>query len=182
MNNKNIIKQILNEGTKDDITRIAVFDFDGTLVNSPLPEEGKVEYEEKTGQKWPYSGWWGRAESLDTNIFDISPIPSVQSAYRNERKNPNTLVVMLTGRIKKLSGQVEDILSTNGFRFDGYYYNDGGSTLTYKINTLSKLLSEYPNVKSIALWDDRIEHVDAFKAWGTGLENIDFNITVVDGA
>lgn len=182
MANKDTIKKILKEGTENDnITRIAVFDFDGTLVNSPLPEEGKVEYQEKTGEKWPYSGWWGRPESLDVEIFDIIPISSVLSDYKKERSNPSTLVIMLTGRIKKLSPHVENILSIYGFKFDEYHYNNGGSTLTYKINTLNDVLSQHPNVKSIAMWDDRLEHIEPFKVWGSTLKDIDFEITAVDG-
>ncbi len=35
------IRQILKEGTDvDTIKRIAVFDFDGTLVDTPTPERG----------------------------------------------------------------------------------------------------------------------------------------------
>jgi hypothetical protein len=181
MNTKATIQQILKEGTSDNIERISVFDFDGTLVNSPLPEEGKLIYKEKTGEDWSYMGWWGRPESLDANIFDIEPIPSVQSAYRKERSQPNTLVVMLTGRIEKLAPQVEGILNINGFRFDLYEYNNGGATLQSKINTLEDLLQKYPNVKSISMWEDRIQHVDSFKAWGEVQKNISFNITVVYG-
>jgi hypothetical protein len=181
MNTKEVIKKILKEETSNEsITRIVVFDFDGTLVNSPLPENGRLEYKEKTGQDWPYQGWWGRPESLDTNIFDIDTIPSVISAYRKERSNLNTLLVMLTGRIKKLSTQVEAILNLNGLKFDVYEYNNGGSTLTSKINTLDNLLKVYPNVKSLSMFDDRVEHIDAFKAWGAAHDNINFDITVVD--
>lgn len=181
MNTKQTIRQILKEGTSDNIDRIVVFDFDSTLVNSPLPEEGKTIYKEKTGEDWPYMGWWGKPESLDMNIFDIAPLPSVQSAYTKERSNPNTLVVMLTGRIKKLAPQVEDILNTYGFRFDLYEYNNGGTTLRSKINTLESLLKSYQNVKSISMFDDRIEHIDSFKAWGDIHKGISFNITLVDG-
>jgi len=44
---------------KSDITRICVWDFDGTLINTPVPEKGYVQYKEKTGQDWPHKGWWG---------------------------------------------------------------------------------------------------------------------------
>lgn len=32
---------------KSDITRICVWDFDGTLINTPVPEKGYVQYKEK---------------------------------------------------------------------------------------------------------------------------------------
>lgn len=181
MNSKHTIKRILRESTENNnITRIAVFDFDGTLVNSPLPDEGRKEYETITGQKWPHKGWWGRAESLDTNIFDIKPIQSVLSAYKKEKSIPNTLVIMMTGRIQALSKQVESILSKYGFKFDEYHYNNGGSTLNYKKDTLDDLVNRYPNVKSMILFDDRLEHVEPFKQWGSGLKDIDFDVIHVE--
>jgi hypothetical protein len=163
----NTIRSILRESSEDkNITRIAVFDFDGTLANTPLPENGVIEYKEKTGENWPYKGWWGRPESLDTEIFDIDTIPSVISAYKQEKSDPSTLVVMLTGRIKKLSNEVEKILNQNGLSFDLYEYNNGGSTITSKINTLDDLLNKYENVESMVLFDDRDEHIPSFELWG----------------
>jgi hypothetical protein len=182
MDKKQIIRKILKEDIgSDNITRIAVFDFDGTLSDTPMPDTGRVEYEKITGSPWLHKGWWGRPETLDMDIFDIKPIPSVISAYKEERANPNTLVVMLTGRIPKLSSEVEKILSSYGLRFDVYEYNNGGATLNSKIDTMERLLKQYPNVKSIKMWDDRLEHIPAFKAWGSSLDGVDFNITVVEG-
>ena len=42
------------------------FDFDGTLVHSPTPHEGKPVWLKETGMVWPYNGWWGKSETLDT--------------------------------------------------------------------------------------------------------------------
>lgn len=180
MNNKQTIRQILKEVAGKDITKISVFDFDGTLVNTPLPDTGKLQYKEKTGKDWPYMGWWGRGESLDMDIFDMPTIPSVISAYKEERKNPHTLMVMLTGRLPKHHDLIKKILDSKGLKFDIYEYNNGGSTLHSKIKSMNELLRKYPNVKSLEMWDDRIEHIDSFKAWGNSLENIDYNINVVD--
>jgi hypothetical protein len=44
---------------------LLVYDFDGTLANTPTPREGKIMYENKIGQAWPHVGWWGRQESLE---------------------------------------------------------------------------------------------------------------------
>ena len=46
------------------IEELHVYDFDGTLVDTPVPERGMAEFEEATGTPWPHRGWWGRAESL----------------------------------------------------------------------------------------------------------------------
>ena len=78
---KEKIKQILRENTEDQITKLSVFDFDGTTVDTGMPDTHKIIYKEKTGEDWPHKGWWGRPESLDTNIFDFKAIPEVKSAY-----------------------------------------------------------------------------------------------------
>jgi hypothetical protein len=180
MDTRKTIKQILREDvTKNKPTKLAVFDFDGTLAYSPEPEIGKPKYKEVTGQDWPHKGWWGRAESLDTNIFDIPVNPSVVSDYKKEKSNPDTLVIMMTGRIPKLSKEVEDILSANNLSFDYYLYNNESSTLDFKINTMDRLLSKYPTITEVEMWDDRDEHIGPFQAWGSTLNNIDFHINHV---
>lgn len=176
------IKQILKEGTNaDQIKRIAVFDFDGTLVDTPTLETGAERYKEKKGMAWPHKGWWGRGESLDMDVFEMPLITSVHQAYLKEKSTPDTLVVMVTGRIQRLSHEVEKILASYGLRFDGYFYNNGGGTLEFKIGVFDELLKEHPNAKSMAIWDDRLEHIPTFKAWGVAHPDLDFNITVVEG-
>lgn len=179
MENKEIIKQILQEGNHRDITRIAIFDFDGTLVDTPLFDTHKDIYHQKVGSPWPHAGWWGKSDSLDMDIFDMPEIPSVMTDYRIEKANPNTLMVMLTGRIPKLSQHVEKVLAAKGYSFDEYVYNNGGTTITSKIATLDDLLQQYPNVTSVAMWEDREEHINSFKAWGASQKDLDFNITHV---
>jgi hypothetical protein len=166
-----------------EITTLSVFDFDGTLIDSPMPDTGRVEYEQKTGKPWPHQGWWGRVESLDMDVFDIKPIPSVIADYKTEKVDPNTSVIMLTGRMQKLSDKVMAILKANGLEFDGYYFNRGGSTDVEKIRTLNKVLDEQPSIKVVKMWDDRLEHIPIFEQWGkekveSGVLE-DFNITVV---
>ena len=181
MENKETIKKILKESVGKEITRFAVFDFDGTLIDTPLPEDGKKIWKEKTGTDWPNAGWWSKPESLDMKVFDMPVIPSVIEAYKQERSNPNTLVVMMTGRIKRLSVQVETILDSKGLTFDKYVYNMGGSTLHSKITSMDEILKEYPTIKSVQMFDDRVEHIDSFKTWGHNLKGISFNITLVEG-
>lgn len=163
--------------------KLSVFDFDGTLVNTPLPEEGKKEYKEKTGEDWPHVGWWGQPLSLDSEIFDMNIIPSVIRAYLKEINDPNTMVVMVTGRVNKLSGLVKKILDDNGLKFHEYHFNNGGSTESAKKKTFDKILSENPSITEMELWDDRVEHIPIFQAWGDEKLESDrldkFNINVV---
>jgi len=149
-----------------DINKIAIFDFDGTLMDTPHAEEGKREWEEKTGSPYPHRGWWSKRESLDTEVFDIQPIKSTISDYVIESDTPNTYMVMLTGRLPNQKDQVEDILHSNDIVFDEYHYKDDGDTLTSKLNTIVSLLNRFPNTELIEMYEDREPHAIAFQEWG----------------
>lgn len=151
----------------EKITKISFFDFDGTLINSPTPLSGGEKiYKEKTGKNWPHIGWFSKSESLDMDVFDIPVIPSVVADYRTESKNPNTVTVMMTGRLKKLANEVKTILFAHGLIFDEYYFNYGGTTLDGKIKAMNELLDKYPDVIDISFHDDRVPHMETFKNWG----------------
>lgn len=166
-----------------NVTKLSVFDLDGTLLDTPLPDSGRKLYQEKTGKPWPYQGWWGREESLDSSIFDMKPIASVMADYKAEKAKENTAVIMLTGRISRLANKVESILSEKGYSFDGYYYNNGGRTDAEKIKTLNELLDKFTSIEFIEMWDDRMEHIPTFEQWGkTKVEEgrlKDFQVNVV---
>lgn len=163
---KEIIKKMIREGLEDNITKISIFDFDGTLMATPEPETGMKIYKEKTGKDWPFQGWWGRNESLDMDIFDIKPISSVIADYNKERVKPNTRVIMMTGRIPKNADYVEKILNKYNITFDEYIYKKASDTLSFKINNLEEMLKSYPKLKEIEIWEDRVLHSKAFEEWG----------------
>jgi hypothetical protein len=167
-------KRVLKE-EKENIHKISIFDFDGTLMNTPSPSEGKSEWESKTNKTYPHIGWWSKPESLDTTIFNITPISSTIESYENEKDNPETLIIMLTGRIPNLSNQIEEILTTNKVYFDEYHYKGDGDTLSSKINTIKSLLNRYPNVELIEMWEDRVNHAKEFELWG---KNNNVNIKI----
>lgn len=151
------------------ITKISIFDFDGTLIDTPLPEFGKKHYEDKTGIKWPYKGWWGRELTLDMDIFDMPVVPQVIKAYNKEVTNESACVVMLTGRMEIMRPHVIKILDSHNLKFDEYHFNKFGATEVAKMRTMEKLLLKYPDVTQIELWDDRVEHIPIFEAFGQRL-------------
>ena len=163
----------------DNITKIAIFDFDGTLMDTPHPDTGKIEWEEKTGKDYPHRGWWSKRESLDTNIFDINPINDTVLEYLAEYEDPNTLVIMLTGRLPNQADQVEGILNSQGIIFDEYHYKDNGDTLSSKFSTLHSLLNRYPNVNFIEIYEDRESHARSFAEWGKE-NNVDIKVNLVE--
>ncbi len=144
------------------ITKIAIFDFDGTLVDSPLPDTGKPIFKEKTGKEWPHIGWFGKAESLDIDVFDIPLIDSVKEAYDALKLEEETLMVMLTGRRGVLAKEVERIIEAHELVFDEYHYNNGGATEDAKMKTMDRLLIKYQDVTEMIMFDDRLIHIPLF--------------------
>ena len=164
------------------INKISIFDFDGTLMKTPHPEEGKKQWEEFTGKEYPHIGWWSKPESLDDAVFDIQPIENTVTDYLREKSNPDTLVIMLTGRIPHQAEQIEELLLLHNISFDEYHYKGNGDTLSSKFNTIKSLLNRFPNVKEIEMWEDREPHAIEFKQWGkeNGV-NLKVNLVTSDG-
>jgi len=151
------------------IIKLAIFDFDGTLINTPLPDEAKKIWLEKTGNPWPHEGYWGRHESLDMEIFEMPTVESVITDYEKEIADENTAVVLLTGRMVKLTDHVMAILKAKKLTFDDYHLNRGGETSQAKIKSMEKLLVKYTNATEITMWDDRISHIPIFQEFGDKL-------------
>ena len=154
---------------KTKITKLAIFDFDGTLIDTPLPIDGKLTYLEKKGESWPHRGWWGQGLSLDMDIFEMPVIEDVIASYEKEKLNSNTGLIVLTGRLEGLRTEVKAILDAKGLEFDEIHLNTGGRTENVKMRTISKLLKKFPEVTQVELWDDRLEHIPIFEAFGQGL-------------
>lgn len=187
----NIKKKLMEELGDRVITKLAVFDFDSTLVNTPLPKmvkKGKEvvatspTWEEKTGEKWPHKGWWGRKDSLNMDVFDMTVNQEVVDEFKKAKDDPNTLTVMMTGRVDSLSDEVKEVLKSEGLlNFDEYKFNTGGESGVIKIKQLDELLEKYPSITTVEMWDDRDKHIPRFQAWGDSKQDIKFKITHVKG-
>lgn len=162
----------------NDIKKISIFDFDGTLVDSPKPEDGMSIWEEVNGYEYPFKTWWDRVESLDQEVFDIDTIESTIYDYNEEYENEDTLVIMLTGRLSKFRDTVKKILYSKGLVFDEYHFKDIDNTLLSKVNKIEELLHRYPNVEEIEMWEDRKHHAKAFEIWGE-TNGIPINVNLV---
>lgn len=179
---------ILREGVVDDkIKRIAIFDFDGTLIDTDTPESGKPLWFKEFGFEWPFKGWWGRPESLDSriyfqkdnklmpgvkekglkkNIFDNTVIAKTFSAYKEESSRPDTMTILLTGRHSGVGNLVTNILNNVGITFDEYIYKTGGlDTADFKIDVLNNLANQNPDLEEMEIWEDRDDHMPIFQSW-----------------
>jgi hypothetical protein len=162
--------------------RLAVFDFDATLVDSPEKEEGKMIWQEKTGQEYPHIGWWGRKESLDTSIFDIKAFPSVLNQLNQETNIPDTHVIILTSRMEKLRPEVEKVLDMNNIFVDDVILKKGNEG---KGDVILRIVQYNPDLEEINVYDDYMDKnpskiAEYLKIKDLLPENIKYNLYLAD--
>jgi len=143
------------------IKRLAFYDMDGTLMDTPHPEDGKVQWEKVNGEKYPYEGWWGKAESLDLDVFDIKPFPSVLSQLKDDTARPDTYTVLLTSRVQKLLPQIQKILQKHGIKFNDLSLKNGSAD---KGDRIKNYINKFPDVKEISVFDDRKKELDILRS------------------
>ncbi len=152
------------------IKTINIFDFDGTLCASPEnTQENRLIWESVTNKKWPHKGqkWWYEIETLDYKVFDIKLHQSIADIATASMNDPSIYTVLLTGRVPKFSSYVKEICRLNGLGyFDAYYFNDVSNTPTFKLAKMEFLKNEFPHVKNMVMWEDRVEHIPIFQKWG----------------
>lgn len=144
------------------ITKLVAIDFDDTLSNSPHPEEGKEIWKEKTGQEYPYLGWWSKPESLNTDVFDITMFDSVKSILTKEGNNPDTYVIILTSRLEKLRPQIQAILDANNIHVDKLDMR-ADEKETSKGEKILKYITEFPDLNEIDVYDDKESNLLDYK-------------------
>jgi hypothetical protein len=162
----------------EEIKKLVIYDFDGTLFKSPDDKEGKEIYEEETGEPWPFKGWWGRNESLLPPIVPQKPDPHwyIQDVVSNQKKDsedPNAKVVLMTGRPFQIKNRVMEILDHAGIRFDNTFFagqsgTKGSGTFEIKSNNIKMLFNN--DFDLLEIWEDRPEHVEAFTYLGSQLK------------
>jgi hypothetical protein len=131
--------------------RLAIYDFDGTLINSPEKEEGIQQWEKVKGTPYPHQGWWGRKESLDTEVFDIKPFPTILAKLKADMADPNTTTIILTSRMEKLRPQLENILKLNGIVVDELITKRGAED---KGDVILRIENYNQDLEEIIVYDD----------------------------
>ena len=158
------------------IKKIVSFDFDGTLIHTPTPETGRPEWEKATGQSWPGRGWWGSAESLNTNVFYPPVNQWVYKYFLQYQNDPEAYEFIATGRLIRLEKQVKKVLALHDIKCD-LFCNNRGETFHFKINLFEDLISKYPQATELIMFDDRHEHLVRFVEWA---KKQPIKVTIID--
>ncbi|CAJ0634323.1 1270_t:CDS:10 [Entrophospora sp. SA101] len=197
------------ERLKSPITRINIFDFDGTLFASPKPNPklwSKTLIGVLLNQFTDGKGWYQDSRSLDlgepteSNKWNEWWNKGLLDNVKESMNDPKCLTVFLTGRCYAVfSETITKMLEDIGLHFDvlGFkpihmalewnlvysqnsvkklgidYYNyiisqpcdlkPPASTKKYKFLFIDNLLKQHPLTDSIHIWEDRWEHINAFK-------------------
>jgi len=164
----------LKKMKREQVKKVSIFDFDGTLINTALPDEGRKIWKDKTGEDYPHRGWWSKKETLDVNVFENEPFDDMVDAFEIEKSNANTFLVLCTGRIVRLTNEVNAILDKYGFVFDDVILNGDrrysgkgmdNDTMAFKLRVLGDMIKQFPNLEELEFWDDRDEHMVTFRQW-----------------
>ena len=155
---------------KGSPTVLNVFDFDGTLMDSPLPETGKEKYKELTGKDWPHKGWWGQIDSLEP--FEVKPIEGTKDLYNQYSVIPNSINVLMTNRLAKFEPVVKDKLR-GLYIFDYYDFKNDNRE---KPERIKEILKNNPSIDTINIFDDMDEQIERFNRFKEENPNLEINV------
>jgi hypothetical protein len=140
-------------------TELHIFDFDGTIFNSPTPP---ASYGKR--------GWWDDPRSLEPPCVPENPggewyNNTVVSAFRKANANPRAVTVVMTGRLHYFRPRVKALLASGGIQPDELFLKQsgGGATEAYKVSAMRYLLKQMPQTKVIEFWEDRHNHLKNFE-------------------
>lgn len=150
-------RDMMTEEMTQKEKKVAFYDFDATIMDSPHPELGKKIYQQKKGVPYPHKGWWGRDESLDLDVFDIQPHCEVEAHFRKDAADPYTHTVLLTNRISKNGDAVKKVLAKHGMVFDIYSFKNDSREKGERVKDI--MATKFPDIKKIVFYDDDHKHI-----------------------
>jgi Swiss Army Knife RNA repair-like protein len=164
-----------------DAKHLHVFDMDGTLARTPEPtDQNKDLYRyhsrSSTNPRGTKPGdWWGDHKTL-RHPFETRPIEHTLKNYHAAKQDPNSRVVVMTGRVAKpdMQDAVSHTLHKLGVK--GHTHGEdlflkpprdkkkkNVKTAEWKGHMLRQWHKEHPHLKHVTMWDDREEHLDHFR-------------------
>ena len=136
-----------------------IFDVDDTLFNTPGFEEGRAEWERRTGKSWPHSGWFSHNESLRPPMVMLPAF--ALPVFRTARGQPGSMTVVLTGRQDAVRTALEALLAEEGLLTDlvimkpgaGACFSSQNRARSRKLRSCSAAAGPTPDFKQRAVED-----------------------------
>lgn len=151
---------------------INIFDFDGTIFNSPNPSreiwDNKMFGKLMSSPKQGGYGWYQNIRTLEDKYIKNSTFnDSVVADVRKSMDDPDTVTVLLTGRTTNYSDIIQGIVMEEDLEFDEFGFKPTGekvTTFNFKTDFIKDLIDRYDGIE-VNLWEDRIKHVRRFREW-----------------
>lgn len=133
-------------------TKLVMFDFDGTLFRS----------DEKPPPWWNVPGTY----SWGMNPISLSPpcVPKnppagywnsqAVSAAKEAQSDPNTILVIVTGRVKALKPRVHELLKQKGINPATMHFNPGLGATSFKRAVLGTIIGHIETIDHVTIWEN----------------------------
>lgn len=150
--------------------KLAIFDFDGTLFHSPVPNKGRLSrdlYGKLMAKKSEGGyGWFQNEITLApkyTTDIGLWFNPEIVEAAQQHSIDDEYIVVMLTGRSELFRDRVTELCDSVGLIFDEYLLKPLGplSTGEFKLREINRLIDRY-DIDEVEMWEDRPRHIKKF--------------------
>jgi len=143
------------------IKKIAFYDHDGTLMDIPMPDTGRIIWKQRTGNDYPHTGWWGQPDSLNQEIFDIKPFPQINQMLNKDNADSSTYTVLLTNRIPRIEPIVMSLLQSFNIKFDEYSFKTDNRN---KKERIVDIIKKFPSIEEITVYDDQNDQIEVLRS------------------
>lgn len=142
------------------IRYLYVFDFDGTLFNSPEPP---TWWKDK-------DGWWFDIQSMTPPCLEKEPsedwwVESTVNDFEKAAEDEEIYNVLLTGRpAKDFTNRVKELLRQKSLQFDEVHLSDREDTQAFKVEQIKRIIKEHPSIERVEMWEDFVDMIPPYRA------------------
>ncbi|KAJ9443244.1 hypothetical protein DIPPA_51862 [Diplonema papillatum] len=144
-----------------------VFDFDGTLFRSPVPNP-ELYTTQEIGTLKGNGGWFHLPATLNPPVVPVEPgeefwIPSARQAAEKALSDLDSDAILLTGRSTLYRNRIIEITKSAQLHFPQYFLKPAGeTTVKWKKEVITQLVEAKP-YERILIYEDRHRHVTEFR-------------------